>query len=310
MDTRHARRSQPTPSAPAPVRVERRSWPQWVVAALLLSTGAAALAQSTGNYFVNAFTIVDPGCNGFLDRMDDTSTGPAAAIVGTGGGRNCDKHGASGSATAEAGFNYVAASSGSAGGLGGQAVGGATANSASTFVIANTSLTGTQGTLLFGFNVNGSVGAAASDRGTAFASVLYGLNLSSSLDRVELDENLSITDDGPPVGGLTLGTQTYQLDFVFGQAIGFNLGVALNTSATASADGGASAVSAFDNTFAWDGIVDVLDASGASVADYSALDVYGNDWSLPHVSAVPAPAGVWAMLAGLGTIRAWRRRRA
>lgn len=114
----------------------------WFDAAVLRLTGPAALARSAGNYVANAVTFVDPGCNGFFDGRDDTSAGPGPAIVGTGGGRNCGARGASGSATAQAGLNFVAASSGSAGGLGGRAVGSATAKSASTFVIANANLAG------------------------------------------------------------------------------------------------------------------------------------------------------------------------
>lgn len=266
-----------------------------------------SLTRAQGSYYVSTVAIV-AACNGFVDLMEDTDSGFGVATAGSGGSRSCGPVSASSSSTANAGFNFVAASAGASSTGVGSASGNGGGTSQSSFVVDAPGLTGTLGSMLWGFNVNGSVAAVANDSGGSTAGASYSLALDTTVDQFLLDESIQRFHDSGVAGGLTLGSQGYRVDIRFGEVITFDLGAVVFASAGAVADGTASAVAAFNNTFAWDGILEVMDASGASVADYTAQDGLGRDWSLPHAAPVPEVSSAWLFIAGLGAFLGWRRR--
>ena len=284
----------------------------WVAAVWLVALSASpTLVQAQeGRYLAETLAIVS-ACAGVVDPMLDTATDFGVAIAGSGGSASCGVS-ASSSGTAQAGFNFVATSAGASSSGASGAVGTSRGESHSSFVVDAPGLTGTLGTMVFGFSVNGSIGAVAFDGGS-FSSASYDLVLDSSVDHFVLGESTSRFDDTAPDGELTLGSHAHLMGIRFGDPITFDLAAGVHASAGSVPGGNASAVAAFGHTFAWNGIVDVLDAQGVSVAGYSAIDSLGRNWSLAYAAPVPEPASVWSMMAGLaclGSLIGLRRRRA
>ena len=263
------------------------------VTALLLLTlgGAPALAQAQdGRYMTETLAVVS-ACDGVVDPMSNIATGLGVAIAGSGGSTSRGVS-ASSSGTAQSGFNFVAMSAGASSSGASGAAGTGRGESHSSFIVDASGLTGALGTMVFGISVNGNIGAVAIEGG-AFASASFDLVLNSAVDNFVLGGSTSRFDDTAPEGELALGSHTHLMGIRFGESITFDLVAGVHMNAGSGADSNASEVAAFGNTFAWNGIVGVLDAQCGSVAACSAIDSLGRNWALPYAAPVPEPASVW-----------------
>lgn len=110
------------------------------------------------------------------------------------------------------------------------------------------------------------------------------------------------------MGNAVPGTFLFTMPVVFGQLLNLQIyGTVLANSSTQNsyATTNISVVDAtgrasLGNTIAWGGIVDLRDANGALITDFSALSATsGFDYANAYVSAVPVPTAAWLFGTGL-----------
>lgn len=118
--------------------------------------------------------------------------------------------------------------------------------------------------------------------------------------------------------GLGYGTHSKTISFAFGQSINlqwlayaYASGAASSTGYETSFSSQSFAQADFANTFAWAGILSVLDANGQAVTGFTAFNAEGVDYAQSFVTAAPVPEPSTALLtlAGLGAMAAVVRRR-
>jgi len=99
---------------------------------------------------------------------------------------------------------------------------------------------------------------------------------------------------------------TFTLDFMFGQPIDLQWQSNISTSGRASSSGHephfmaeVETVADFASTFAWAGILSVLDQYGAPVSAFTALNELGVDYANSFASSVPEPSVAMLLISGL-----------
>lgn len=110
------------------------------------------------------------------------------------------------------------------------------------------------------------------------------------------------------MGNAVPGTFLFTMPVVFGQALNLRIYGTVIANSSAHNSYGATNLSeiyatgeaSFGNTIAWGGIVDLRDANGVAITDFSALSATsGFDYTNAYVSAVPIPAAAWLFGSGL-----------
>lgn len=177
-----------------------------------------------------------------------------------------------------------------------------------SWIISSPALTGLPGTLsasvvvdadsLVSLNATTPPGLnALATAGWSFRVDGGGFNLVNTTGGRQIDEAGNITSFGDP------GTFNFQVDFVYGQQIDWDIiFVATSHVGGWAAEGGGLAGTAevlFQNTIQWMGISSVLDANGQPV-EFSLSSESGVDWTQPvPLQAVPLPASFWLLGSGL-----------
>jgi len=293
----------------------KRQWPRTAGAAVAAVTfvligacavtfpaGAVPIHTVQGNAIAQANGLFSIDFPPLVTESGNTNQ----ATLGVGAGQGAVNATASSSGTAEAGLQHVSVFAGASANAsdGGQSGSGSTMSgrTQSTFTINAPGLAGTQGAFDLSFYVNGDVGAASLPGAGATATASYRLVVGTI---VPINELVRITDNILEAGtGLTLGTQTITTTFAFGQAINFDLTgtvvVQVGAGSSAGTSSSANATADFASTFAWNGILDVRDASGNSLSNYSALDEEGADWSRSFIAATPVAEPGTIVIFGLG----------
>lgn len=106
--------------------------------------------------------------------------------------------------------------------------------------------------------------------------------------------------------GLGTGVHTFTLDFAFGQPIDLQWQSNISASGSATSSGNEphfmaeiETVADFASTFAWAGILSVLDQSGAPVSAFTALNELGVNYANSFVSTVSEPGITVLLIPGL-----------
>jgi hypothetical protein len=186
-----------------------------------------------------------------------------------------------------------------------------------SWTISAPALTGTAGTLnaavtvdadsLVDVNATTPAGLyALAVAGWSFRVDGGGFNVVDATGGRQIDEAGVVQGYGDP------GTFNFQVDFIYGQPIGWDIIFVATSQVYGWVDDGGglfgTAEVLFQNTIQWQGISSVLDANGQPV-DFSFTSDSGVDWtqSVP-LQAVPLPASVWLLGSGLLTLIARRYR--
>lgn len=112
---------------------------------------------------------------------------------------------------------------------------------------------------------------------------------------------------GPPAGvilGDDFGTYLVEIPFTFGHP--FRLSVSGSADATVQLNAAGSVWTNLSSTIGWGGILEVRDAQGLALSQFSVTSESGYDYA----TVVPLPATGWLMLAAAGAIASRVRRRA
>lgn len=197
---------------------------------------------------------------------------------------------------------------------------------------------GTHGTMTFSIGVNGSAtgsgtyttstpsggnggwsGSASWDNsGSVNAGWVPGASVATSTSWLR-GESFATSQSGivnSTTTGAGLGSESFTLEFIFGQAITFNMLGHVYSTANATYDyyasqGGSSATSSFaadmSHTMAWGGISELRDAQGNLLSDFSAVSA-SSGYDYRYAYAVPEPSVSAMMGAGLLITLAWKRR--
>lgn len=180
-------------------------------------------------------------------------------------------------------------------------------------ILCPTCASGSRGTMRFAISLDGSVDGSgrrvSTVPGGGFSSssswnTTFGLTTGYGNAGGNGGGTYSGTQDGymGTATGLGIGLHTFSLDFAFGQPIDLQWQSNISTSGRATSTGHephfmaeVESFADFASTFAWAGILTVLDQYGAPVSAFTALNEFGVNYANSFVSAVPEP-GVTALL--------------
>lgn len=116
-------------------------------------------------------------------------------------------------------------------------------------------------------------------------------------------------------GTADFGTLLFNMPIMFGGAYTIDLFGRVEaragaiTSLPQAATMEATAAALLGHTIGWGGIVDLRDANGVAITDFTALsDATGFDYANAYASAVPVPAAVWLLGSGLLALTGMARR--
>jgi hypothetical protein len=145
--------------------------------------------------------------------------------------------------------------------------------------------TGSSGTLVVQFTVDGTLTCSAGGWDGSRESQTDAEFVLTAAGWTILQAEYIVYFDGRSSGTAFLGkVQTATINFIFGTP--FDLKLYISTAASAYTFRGADAIGDLENTATWGGFVSVKDSNGAEVSDYTATSVSGAN----YVAAITPPA--------------------
>jgi hypothetical protein len=296
-------------------------------------TVQAGAGWRDGSFGTPADTYASPG--GGKAAVDRTGTHFTPWTVGSVSSTEFGSAAAS-SRAGPGGLHLLASSSGSVtNAQPGVAVGGRASADASgyvddSFVIQSATLpAGALVTMVFDIGVHGSASGIGSWDGSsgggwngyaqwAAALHLVGTGSACGCTAVDWSARQSVAgSQGTPLritGGGVFGDQLFTAQVIIGSPVSLHLTGEVHSSAIGIADfflgGGASATfeANLSHTMGWGGIVELRDASGRQVTDFTAIST-GSGFDYRQSALVPEPAGWALMLAGALALGGWVRTR-
>jgi hypothetical protein len=184
-------------------------------------------------------------------------------------------------------------------------------------ILCSTCAIGSRGTMRFAISLDGSVDGSgrrvSTVPGGGFSSssswnTTFGLTTGYGNAGGSGGGTYSGTQDGytGTATGLGIGLHTFTLDFAFGQPIDLQWQSNISTSGRATSTGHephfmaeVESIADFASTFAWAGILTVLDQYGAPVSAFTAFNELGVSYANSFATAVPEPNSVTLLLMGL-----------
>ena len=180
---------------------------------------------------------------------------------------------------------------------------------------------GSRGTMTFAVSLDGGLGGAghrSSDvpsnnggGGFSFASnwsSVFGLTSGYGNAGGTAGGTYRGTQDGDftTSTGLGTGLHTFTLDFAFGHPVDLQWQSTINASGSVTSTGNeqsfigqVESIADFASTFAWGGILSILDQNGAPVSLFTALNELGVDYANSFATPIPEPNSVTLLLIGL-----------
>jgi hypothetical protein len=178
-------------------------------------------------------------------------------------------------------------------------------------IFSPTAVNGSRGTMTFAISLDGLVLGGGTGSGYDFSSnwsTTFGLTSGYGNAGGSGGGRLSGTQNGntATATGLGLGLHSFTLDFAFGQPIDLQWQSNISTVARTSSSGNephfiaeVESIADFASTFAWAGILSVLDQYGAPVSVFTAFNELGVSYANSFATAVPEPNSVTLLLMGL-----------
>jgi hypothetical protein len=188
-----------------------------------------------------------------------------------------------------------------------------------TLTVSSPGLNGQPGFFVFTMNVNGTLSATGANGSANVLTDVYkdGFDLNKNAFWDQGNSDLIATDRQRAFWGVSTfavgesvtkpiaDTITMSVPIIFGTQfeLGFYVYAVGSTRSAASAAGGSTAVTAFQNSFDYGGVSAVYVGSDPHpvndlVSNFSIGSASGTDWGV----AVPEPATAWLMLFGLGCV--------